>query len=363
MERPSPPPVWNVSLSKSFEAQPLQPLAPTTGAVILTPRLNQTSISLSDPKHRWHFTVACYGYFRNEHLNYPELRFRVYAQQTEDLPTAQRVCRLLLRLQEVAWQKLRLQVNLQGERVLNVWLCRQGNSGGEQWRNNLYIYSVQEISHPLEWLREVAHEFSHALLPGITGYTAPEPWANGYTGERLFITWMESLLRSGQLSPDDVCGASATDVRNFVQQRCLPLLYRWTTSGFPHSDFARTDVAGMSALIGMVLYIDSVYGSGILRSTFARLAEPQPTALWKAFTEAVSESDEVLITPTGGAIQVWLPAGQWRVEAGDKKAVLQQGKGRWQAKQSVWRLPGSGWFLMKSTSALRLVKQASVSAR
>ncbi|GIV16792.1 MAG: hypothetical protein KatS3mg022_2227 [Armatimonadota bacterium] len=356
IERPSPPPVWNASLQNGFEAQLLQPLTPATGTVVLTPRLNQTTISLSDPKHGWLFTVACYGYFRNEHLNHPELRFRVYAQQPQDLPMAQKVCRLLLRLQEVAWQRLRLQVNLQGERVLSVWLCRQGNAGGEQWRNNLYIYSIQEILRPSEWLREVAHEFSHALLPGITGYTVPESWANGYVGERLLMMWIEPLLHSGQLSPDDVCGASASDVRDFVQHRCLPLLQRWATGGFPHKDFGRTDAVGMSALIGLVLYIDSVYGSTMLRATFARLAEPYPVALWKAFTEAVGESDEVRITPSGGATQVWLPARQWRIETEDKKALLQQDKARWQATQSMWRLPRSSWYLLKSASPLRLVR-------
>ncbi|MCS6831012.1 MAG: hypothetical protein RMM08_13175, partial [Armatimonadota bacterium] len=195
IERPSPPSVWNGSQQNAFEAQPLKPLAPSTASTVLTPRLNQAFASIRDPKHRWLFTVACYGYFRNEHSNHPDLRFRVYAQQPEDLPTAQKVCRVLLRLQEVAWQNLRLQVNLQGERVLNVWLCRQGNAGGEQWRNNLYIYSIQEIRDPLEWLREVAHEFSHALFPGITGYTTPEPWANGYMGERLFMMWIDGLLQ------------------------------------------------------------------------------------------------------------------------------------------------------------------------
>ncbi len=362
-EQPSPPSLLATTSPSGFETQVLKPLVPSTAATVLIPYWNQQKVARTDPKHGWQFTVACYGYFRTEHQSQQELRFRVYAQQTEDLPAAQKVCRLLLRLQEIAWLRLRFQINLQGERVLNVWLCRQGNAGGEQWRNNLYIYSIQEIREPLEWLREVAHEFSHALFPGITGYTAPEPWANGYMGERLFMTWLDVLVQSGQLSPEDVCGTSLTDIRAFAQQRCLPLRRIWESAGFPHKDFERTDAGGMGALIGLVLYIDGVYGSSVLRATFARLIEPQPAALWKAFTEAVSESDEMLITPTGGAIQVWLPSGQWRVEAEDKKAVLQQGKGRWQVTQSAWRLPRSGWFLMKSTSALRLVKQASVSAR
>lgn len=361
-ERPSPPSVWNTSIQNSFEAHPLRPLTSSTETIVLTPRLNQTRISLSDPKHGWLFTVACYGYFRNEHLSQPELRFRVYAQQTEDLPTAQKVCRLLLRLQEIAWQRLRLQVNLQGERVLNVWLCRQGNAGGEQWRNNLYIYSVQEIGHPLEWLREVIHEFSHALLPGVTGYTAPEPWANGYTGERLFMQWLDTLAQSGKLSPDDLCGTTAEDVHRFVQQRCLPLRLIWIQNGFPQKDFNRTDAVGMSALIGLVLYIDGVYGSGTLRATFARLSEPQPIALWKAFTEAVTESDDLRLDITAGAAQVWLPAGLWHVEAEDRRALLQQDKARWQASQPTWRLPRSGWYRLKSTSPIRLTRQTAAPA-
>jgi hypothetical protein len=321
------------------------------------------TISRTDPKHGWRFTVACYGYFRTEHVSQPELRFRVYAQQVEDLPTAQKVCRLLLRLQEVTWQRLRLQVNLQGERVLNVWLCRQGNAGGEQWRNHLYVYSVQEIAHSIEWLREVAHEFSHALLPGITGYTAPEPWANGYLGERLLLTWLEPLVNDGTLSAEDLCGASASDVRSFVQQRCLPLRSLWATNGFPEKDFGRTDAVGMGALIGLALYIDHVYGSTMLRATFARLAQHQPTALWEAFTEAVRESRELHIIPSGGAIQVWLPSGQWHPQTEDKKAMLQLGKSRWQATQPVWRLPVNGWYRLEGRSPIRLMKPANASTR
>ncbi|GBC97423.1 hypothetical protein HRbin16_03246 [bacterium HR16] len=363
IENPPPPPVWNASTHPGFEAQTLEPLTPSTAAVVITRRLNQTGISRTDPKHGWRFTVACYGYFRTEHLSQPELRFRVYAQQTEDLPDTQRVCRLLLRLQEVAWQRLRLQVNLQGERVLNVWLCRQGNAGGEQWRNNLYIYSIQEIRDGLEWLREVAHEISHALIPGITGYSAPEPWANGYIGERLLLTWLEPLANTGKLSAEDLCGASASDVRRFVQQRCVPLRQRWTAGGFPEKDLKRADATGMGTLIGMVLYIDSVYGSTTLRATFARLAEPQPIALWKAFTEAVRESDEVHITPPDSATQVWLPSGQWQVQAEDRRAILQLGKTRWQAAQPVWQLPVSGWYRLTSNASVRLLKPDRAAGR
>lgn len=363
IEHPPPPPVWNASAQQGFEAQTLEPLTPSTGAVVATRRLHQGGISRRDPKHGWQFTVACYGYFRTEHLSQPELRFRVYAQQTEDLPEAQKVCRLLLRLQEVAWQRLRLQVNLQGERVLNVWLCRQGNAGGEQWRNNLYIYSIQEIRDRLQWLREVAHEFSHALFPGITGYTAPEPWANGYMGERLLLTWLEPLVQNGQLSPEDVCGASAPELRGFVQQRCAPLRQRWLAGGASEKDLKQVDATGMGTLIGMVLYIDSVYGSATLRATFARLAEPQPIALWRAFTEAVGESDEVHITPPDSTTRVWLPSGQWQVQAEDRRAILQLGKTRWQATQPVWRLSVSGWYRLTSSASVRLLKPDRVSGK
>lgn len=363
VEVPSPPAALNLPLkSSAFEAQVLPELYSPTQAVVLTPLLNQQSLSRRDPKYGWQFAAACYGYFRNEHLSQPELRFRVYVQQLEDLPRAQKVCRLLLRLQQVAWHKLRLQVNMQGERVLNVWLCRQGNAGGEQWRNNLYIYSIQQVHNPLEWLREVAHELSHALLPGITGYTLPEPWANGYMGERLFLMWLAPLLNNGQLTPSDLCDASAEDVRSFVQQRCLPLRNQWMTGGFPKDKFQRRDALGMGALIGHALYIDSVYGHTMLRATFARMAEPSPDAFWKAFMEAVREADEIQIIPSGKT-SVWLPKGLWRAETEDNKAMLQTGTNRWQAGQPIWRLPTDGWYQVTSQSPLRLLRATNAPQR
>ncbi|MCS6829247.1 MAG: hypothetical protein RMM08_11060, partial [Armatimonadota bacterium] len=156
---------------------------------------------------------------------------------------------------------------------------------------------------------------------------------------------------------------SASDVRSFVQHRCLPLRQRWMTGGFPEKEFHRTDAAGMGALIGMVLYVDGVYSSAMLRATFARLTEPQPTALWRAFMEAVSEADTLQLSPLSEATQVWLPSGQWRIETEDKKASLQQGKTRWQATQSVWRLPRGGWYLLKSAASLRLVKDRSTASQ
>ena len=119
----------------------------------------------------------------------------------------------------------------------------------------------------------------------------------------------------------------------------------------------------MGTLIGMVLYIDSVYGSTTLRATFARLAEPQPIALWKAFTEAVRESDEVHITPPDSATQVWLPSGQWQVQAEDRRAILQLGKTRWQAAQPVWQLPVSGWYRLTSNASVRLLKPDRAAGR
>jgi hypothetical protein len=351
---PPPPTLLTSARPNGFETTPLPPIAANTAAVVLTPHRDQQRVIRTDPKYGWQFAVVCYGYFRTEHLSQPELRFRIYAQQTEDLPTAQKVCRLLLRLQELAWMKLRLQVNLQGERVLNVWLCRQGNAGGEQWRNHLYIYSIQEIQHPIDWLREVAHEFSHAIVPGITGYTAPEPWANGYVGERLFLTWLEPLVGIGQLTPEDVCGASLEDIRQFVRQRCIPLRNVWLNGGLPEHDFQRTDAVGMGTLIGLVLYVDSVYGSSMLRATFARLSEPEPKALWKAFTQAVRESERLEINVPQGGGHVWLPAASWRVQTDDPEAVLQLGKARWQARQSNWRLAETGWYRLRGKSPVQL---------
>lgn len=359
IESPTPPAVITLPLKGStFEVQALPSAGFRTEAVVLTPRLYQQAILRIDPKHGWQFTVACYGYFRNEYQTQPELRFRVYAQQIEDLPQAQKVCRLLLRLQQIAWQRLRLQVNLQGERVLNVWLCRQGNAGGEQWRNNLYVYSIQGIQQPIEWLREVAHEFGHALLPSISGYTLPESWANGYMGERLFLSWIEPLASDGQIAQEDLCDTPAQNIRYFVQQRCIPLRNRWATEGFPKDDFHRTDALGMGALIGLALYIDNVYGSDMLRATFARLAETQPSALWKAFTEAVREADTVQIFPLAGDTQTWLAAGWWRVQAQDDKVTLQRNKERWQATQSVWRLSSDGWYRLASKTLLTLSRSA-----
>ncbi|MBM3947035.1 MAG: hypothetical protein FJ315_06520, partial [SAR202 cluster bacterium] len=50
-------------------------------------------------------------------------------------------------------------------RPVQVWLAREGEAGGELYRDQIYLFAVQEARSPVEWLRELAHEYSHLLLP------------------------------------------------------------------------------------------------------------------------------------------------------------------------------------------------------
>src|SRR5205807_32206 len=74
--------------------------------------------------------------------------------------------------------------------IVDVWLMRDGLPGAEEAGNDIYLYAIGQDRAPAEWLREIAHEYSHLTLPVVGPFTSPERWGNGYLGERLLMQWL-----------------------------------------------------------------------------------------------------------------------------------------------------------------------------
>src|SRR5206468_11771889 len=112
--------------------------------------------------------------------------------RAEDEPLARRVGGVLARLHWLAVEYLGLVPDPADAiaRTTNVWLTREGRPGGEEFKRNVYLYAVGEDRAPAEWVREVAHEYSHVVLPAFGPFASPERWANGYLGVRLFLKWL-----------------------------------------------------------------------------------------------------------------------------------------------------------------------------
>lgn len=143
------------------------------------------------------YPFACCGYIaeretgRSAIRDYA-LRFQVHTTEAKSLPVARQVARLLLLLLGESRERLRYDHpnNAEDVQAVDVWLMPQAetgvsaDAGGRQVKDNIFIYTIDAPRTPIEWTREVAHEYGHYALPGVSGFTSPEEWANGVLGER-----------------------------------------------------------------------------------------------------------------------------------------------------------------------------------
>jgi hypothetical protein len=256
------------------------------------------------------------------------------------------------------------------EATVEVWLTRQVGAGlspdvgGEQFRNQIYLYGIYQERAPEEWAREVAHEYGHYALPGVSGFTAPEEWGNGVLGERLFLKWLREDLRNGRLKPQDLPFVTPEQLGLFLAQQVEPWIAKVAREGLDARALARKDAPGMDYFIALALYFDSVYGSRFLLDAFAyseserndgfRTAPEYLRGALKAlqsapeFQVALPERTEAM-----AAFPVYLPQGSFVVQsegvaqgwqiAADAKLLTR--------KSNVVTIYRAGWFRFSLTRA------------
>ena len=220
----------------------------------------------TEPQHGW--TFACVAYLYLPDGDGLRLFCTVHYPDAADKPLALKIARLL----SLAHQTLTRRTGREaanGVAPFAVWLCAGGHSGGEQWRDNLYLYDVQAPRSSIEWLREVVHEYSHLALPAVGGYQAPEYWANGYLGERLLVRWLQRDP-GGPARVASVWG-DFSGAANFQRLLLAPPLALYHKIGPNAAWLRRTDETGMRYLIGQTLTFDDKYGSRRLGSALDRL--------------------------------------------------------------------------------------------
>lgn len=70
---------------------------------------------------------------------------------------------------------------------LSVWVARAREPSGATVGQDLRINCSEADLGTFDLYRVLAHEMGHALLPRVCGFTEPEPCAEGYLGEALFL--------------------------------------------------------------------------------------------------------------------------------------------------------------------------------
>jgi hypothetical protein len=291
-----------------------------------------------DGKYAQSYHAACYVYVGvpkpgdpNGHVERYIRRFAVHAADRDTLPLTKRTARLLLLL--YGENHARLHFDHPYNETVDVWLSRQSipagagmDAAGEQFKNQIYLYNIAATRPPAEWAREIAHEFGHYALPGVSGFREPEEWANGVLGERLFLKWLHEDLRAALLKPDDIPFVTPLELGDYIGKQVTPLIRRiaFAHDSYDAAPLSRTDAVAMDNYTALALYLDTVYGSPMLLNAL-QYTEPKPGSTFvtapdflRGTLAALRGATELNITPpvfAGGHtvdnLLVYLPAGEW----------------------------------------------------
>ncbi len=279
------PPVIDPNLLPDLPVQ-TSPLPYGLGILVVPNAYLPTTAA--EPQHGWKFAKVTYLYLPASKPNSQKftLLCAVHYASGNDAPQAGRMASLLALAHQTLVQKTGREA-ANGTAPFDVWLCAGGQTGGEQWRSNLYLYSLETPRSSIEWIREIVHEYSHLALPAIGGYNAPEYWANGYLGERLLVRWLQRTP-NGPAEVAAVWG-DFSGASNFDRLLIAPPLALYKKIGPNPAWLARRDEPGMRYLIGQALTFDDKYGAVRLGDAFRRLPHFQE-ATAKDFAAALSES-------------------------------------------------------------------------
>jgi hypothetical protein len=340
--------------------------ARTASCRVYTPPGDAAGPPLADPKYGWQFPFHTYTYVRTADAPRWDRRCAVHTERTEDAALARRVAALLGQLTAMADERLGAR-SAGAPPETHLWLCRRGTAGGEEWRGNLYLYETARSRGASEWVREVAHEFSHVAIPGTRHYTEPEPMGNGYLGERLLPLWLADA-GNGRVWDGEV------SLAEYVQARTLPAAATFLNAG-PRAA-ARSDRgrAGMEFTNGLVLTLALSHEPHAIEALLRRqigatadnlltgyrdwIRDLRPAAFaiaGRAFVPARSEAESAGRGATGKrlAYRVFLPAAEWSLrlegEGVDGSRARIDGEALTRAADGTfrWRAATAGWQLLE----------------
>jgi hypothetical protein len=347
--------------------------APFPG-LIITPKEPRP---VSDEKYNQRYGAWCVVYVEEKAGGQTQSwvrRFVVYAPDAQALPLARRVAKTLLLLQTLTRERLKTDHN-RSQPTVHVWLTHTPGAGlspdvgGEQFQNQIYLYDIYAERKPIEWLREIAHEYGHYALPAVAGFTAPEEWSNGVLGERLYLVWLLELGNreqgTGDRTPnsDFLPFVKKEELEAFAAKQVTPLIARWATETPNIKRLERTDAAGMDDYTGLILYWNAVYGSASVREVFASSSASQngiltaPDVSAGALASLRDAAVSVITSPLqdkSAPFWIYLPNGAFSVEAKSAKSwqILPEGKPpitRNKLRPNDIFIKQRGWYKLKLT--------------
>lgn len=300
---------------------------PVTPAYERDPKYGADNSFDANPVYgKWTFQQMLLAYEFDRGARCWRLRFRVMwqnapGQEENRLRLARHTAMLLLRFSCLLQAYTGLTPRFTPTGALNVWLTEKGDPGGETYDDNIYLYNVGTPRTPVEWAREIAHEYGHETIPPVGGYAKPEWAANGYLAERLFLRW---LLLNRDPKADNHPWVRSLDEAEINTARIEPVLRHFAAVG-PDSQVMRdTSRAAMDGFIGMALYLEMSRGSGYLITLLNGLSTPTYSGPMGFIDTLMAQEayyqdpEHAIVTlrlselPSGLPLWVYLRAGTWK---------------------------------------------------
>jgi hypothetical protein len=209
---------------------------------------------------------------------------------------------------------------------------------------DIMFFKVGQPRPEAEWLRQLAHEYGHVILPPFGNYQPPaEPFANGLAGETLSLLWAAGAAKDFEVvvpafvplptptptprpaasrtgagarpAPRPATPASAPPLSmrdalyGHVAQNAVPALRLFNAQG-PDSPLraARTG-NGLLYLQGLNVYLDRVYGARLLGATQQTLQQ-RTAASFKTLQRIMPTNTQALLENWWLTMRDPFPAGQ-----------------------------------------------------
>jgi hypothetical protein len=229
------------------------------------------------------FNRVVYGYLETPGAGDLQLRTIAYypssllsGRDADLAPLAQSLVHVMLRFQCYASAYLGLPPQGDPEGINRLWLCAGGESGAERHEADIFLYRVfDEARSPVEWVRQLAHECGHLLIPGVGGFAQPEVWGNGELGERLFIYFLslEAARVAGTAWPSDTAAARLDDLwgeghlaaEEYLASAGRMPLDVWAGAGPESELIVGQGERSMQYYVGFALYVLAAHGPEGLR--------------------------------------------------------------------------------------------------
>ncbi|MGQ9523454.1 MAG: hypothetical protein ACUVTZ_01310 [Armatimonadota bacterium] len=346
-------PVWIRPARARYMPVAIEPVRSDSRDFGTLVRLLRPASAASDPRYDRRFPYHLWAYSSNPSRSEFRLKFVLHVQREMDMPLAAKCARVLLAFADMARSRLGLESRFADDGVVHVWLTHWGKPGGEQWQQHIYLYSIDTPRQPIEWVRQLAHEFGHLVIPGIRLPSVGEEWANGLIGERLFVKWMHEGGLSNLWEP-------GTDLAPLAVSAAEMALDEFAASP-PIDAHEWTPMR----LVGFVLYIDTAHGHDMLREVIRLQSSDAPAALLAAYKRALqnAKSFTVRIADTGHWLIFVPDDGEYFVNAGQMHLLID---GRRAAVGGPARIK-AGWHRIATVDGshvaeLKVVRRHSPSA-